>query len=305
MRISIVIPSFQQRAFLEETLRSVLDQNHGGLELIVVDGGSTDGTTELLKKYESELAWWVSEEDGGQADAINKGLRRVTGEVWSYLNSDDLLAPGCLARIAECFADEKVKWIGAVSTIFDGEGERGRIVPAKPARRKDCLTPWNRPMEHVFPCSNVCFMRREIIERCGLFDESYHYSMDMEYYVRATFAGFEMLRLPDVLGHWRWHESSKTLREGMAFRFLEEELRIAAKYAGKLSSGERSEVLGEMREMRKHLAVRRAVFSGAAGGPFARLRLLGGALLHTPSLAAFRPWLGAVRRAFSPSAGSP
>ena len=119
MKISVIIPSYQQRAYLEETLRSVLDQRYPDLELIVVDGGSQDGTVELLETFAPQLAWWVSEKDRGQTDAINKGLRRATGEVWSYLNSDDLLSAHSLTRIAETFADPSVQWVGAISTIFD------------------------------------------------------------------------------------------------------------------------------------------------------------------------------------------
>ena len=298
MKISIVIPTYNQAAYLEATLRSVLDQNYPELELIVCDGGSTDGTREILERYSAQLAWWVSEKDRGQTDAINKGLRRITGEVWSYLNSDDLLAPGCLKRIAECFSDPKVQWVGGVSTMFDENGERGRIASEPAQRKRDYLTPWNRPMKYIFPCSNVCFMQSEILGRCGTFDESYHYSMDMEFYTRVAFAGFEMLRLPEVLGHWRWHASSKTMRDGMAYRFLEEELRIAEHFLEKLDPPERSEVAREIAEMRKHLAVRRAIY--VAPAPWEQFRRLMADLPQTPSLLWFRPWLGAVRRALFP-----
>ncbi len=298
MKISIVIPTFNQAAFLEETLRSVLDQNYPDLELIVVDGGSTDGTVRVLETYAPRLAWWVSERDRGQTDAINKGLGRITGEVWSYLNSDDLLAPGALRRMRECFANPDVSWVGAVSTIFDKTGERGRIEPAPAQRPRDYLTPWSRPMQHIFPCSNVCFMRRAILDRCGLFDESYHYSMDMEYYTRVTFAGFSMLRIPDVLGHWRWHDSSKTMTDGIAWRFLEAELRIAEHFLPRLDPPERAEVAREITEMHRQLAVRRAQHTaGSRSDRLQRLLREGRAM---PSLLWFRPWLGAVRRVFFP-----
>lgn len=296
MRISIIIPSYQQRAYLEETLRSVLDQRYPDLELIVVDGGSQDGTVELLEAFASQLAWWISEKDGGQTDAINKGLRRATGEVWSYLNSDDLLGPNSLARIAESFADPKVQWVGAISTIFDDQGERGRIVPEPAIRQRDYLTPWNRPMQYLFPCSNVCFMRRGILERCGFFDETLHYSMDMEFYTRVVFAGHEMVRLPEVLGQWRWHGASKTMREGSAYGFLADEIAIALRYADRLEPAERVAVLEEVAEMRKHLAVRRALYPEASARRAAILSKLLAALPRQPELLWFRPWLGALKR---------
>lgn len=297
MKISVVIPTCNQAAYLEETLRSALDQGYPELELIVADGGSTDGTRELLERHSGQLAWWVSERDAGQTDAINKGLRHATGDVWSYLNSDDLLLPGSLARIAEAFADPAVMWAGAVSTIFDGSGEIGRIVPTAPTRMRDYLTPWSRPMQHVHPCSNVCFMRRAVLERIGFFDPTYHYGMDMEFYTRAVFAGFEMLRLPDVLGEWRWHGESKTAREGSAFAFLVDELRIAEKYVDRLPPAERERVHYEIAGMHQHLAVRRAQFEEPRGNRVRVASRLLAALARQPGLISFRPWLGALRRA--------
>ena len=296
MKISVIIPSYQQCAYLEETLRSVLDQRYPELELIVVDGGSQDGTVELLERFSPQLAWWVSEKDRGQTDAINKGLRRSTGEVWSYLNSDDLLAPHALARIADSFANPSVQWVGAISTIFDEHGERGQIVPEPPVRRRDYLTPWKRPMQYLFPCSNVCFMRRAILDRCGFFDETLHYSMDIEFYTRALFAGYEMVRLPEVLGQWRWHGASKTMREGSAFGFLADEITIALRYAPHLDPDERAAVLHEVAEMRKHLAVRRALYPDAAERRGEILSKLLAALPAQPGLLWFRPWLGALKR---------
>ena len=295
MRITVVTPSFNQGAYLEETICSVLDQGYPDLEFMVVDGGSTDNTREILERYSSQLAWWVSEKDRGQTHAINKGLARATGEVWSYLNSDDLLAPGALQRIAECFADPAVQWVGAVSTTFDANGERGRIVPEAPERLRDYLTPWSRKVGYIFPCSNVCFMRRALLDRFGTFDESYHYSMDMELYTRIALAGVPMLRIPDVLGRWRWHDTSKTVVDGCAYRFLEEEIRIAETFLHQLSPTEQAEVAAELVEMRKHLSVRRALGSPSPNRS-QRLALLFGDVPKLPSLFWFRPWLGAVRQ---------
>src|SRR5689334_12435479 len=102
-KISIVIPSYNQGNFIEETLCSVLDQNYPGLELIVIDGGSTDSTLEILDRYKERLAYISSEPDRGQTHAINKGLKKISGELWSYLNSDDLLLPGSLMAVAKAY----------------------------------------------------------------------------------------------------------------------------------------------------------------------------------------------------------
>ncbi len=295
-RISVIIPTLNQGEFIESTLRSVIDQNYPNLELIVMDGGSKDRTCEILGCLAPQIAFWESAPDRGQSHAINKGLKRATGEIWCYLNSDDLLAPGSLARIGELFRDPAVDWVGGISIIFDESSERGTVTPQEPKSQKEILTPWKRSVEHVFPCSNVCFMRRSIYEKLGGFDESYGYSMDMEFYTRAHFAGFKLHRIAEVLGRWRWHPASKTVRDGAAYRFLEEELRIAAAFADRLAPAEREELNQEITQHRKSFLVRRALHSLSEKSRVARLfRLVAEAIRH-PSLMWFRPWLGAVKK---------
>jgi len=104
-RISIVTPSFNQAAFLEDTIRSVLSQNYPNLEYIIMDGGSTDGSVDIIRRYERDLAYWGSEKDGGAADAIAKGFSKATGDIFAYLNSDDIYLPGSLEAIAQTMAD--------------------------------------------------------------------------------------------------------------------------------------------------------------------------------------------------------
>ena len=295
-RISVIIPSLNQGEFIESTLRSVIDQEYPNLELIVMDGGSHDGTAEILQRYTSRITFWESNADRGQSHAINKGLARATGDVWCYLNSDDLLAPGSLARVGALFRNPAVHWVGGISVIFDERADRGTVTPQEPKSQKEILTPWARSVEHVFPCSNVCFMRRAIYEKLGGFDETYGYSMDMEYYTRAHFAGFTLLRVAEVLGRWRWHPASKTVKDGTAYRFLEEELRIAAAYAGRLAPLERGELQREIVQHRKSFLVRRALHSPSEKSRVSRLlRLVFEAIRH-PSLMWFRPWLGAVKK---------
>jgi glycosyltransferase involved in cell wall biosynthesis len=300
-RISVIIPSLNQGEFIETTLRSVIDQEYSNLELIVMDGGSKDRTPEILSRYAPQITFLESTEDRGQSHAINKGLARATGDIWCYLNSDDLLAPGSLARIGALFRDPAVDWVGGISVIFDERGDCGTVTPQEPKSQKEILTPWKRSVEHVFPCSNVCFMRRSIYEKLGGFDESYGYSMDMEYYTRAHFAGFRLLRIPDVLGRWRWHPASKTVKDGSAYRFLEEELRIAVAYADRLASPDREELKREIVQHRKSFLVRRALHSPSEKSRSTRLcRLFFEAIRH-PSLIWFRPWLGAVKQQVVPS----
>ena len=295
-RISIIVPSFNQGAFIEQTLRSVLDQNYSNLELIVMDAGSTDETPAILARYRDRIAILEIAPDRGQSHAINKGLERMTGDVWSYLNSDDLLAPGSLARLAELFDDPAIDWVGAVSTIFDGTGDHDQVAPQEPLILREVLTPWHRSVQHVFPCSNVCFMRRTLYDRIGGFDESFHYSMDMEYYSRAMFSGFKLTRIPDVLGRWRWHPESKTVRDGQAYKFLQEELRIAAIYATRLPKPECVSLRREVAEQTKWFIVRRSLYLQANASRGSRIARLFRDAWSTPSLFFFRPWLGAVKR---------
>ena len=297
-RISVIVPTLNQGRFLEDALRSVLDQNYPNLELIVIDGASTDETAAILQRYAPQLAYCESTADRGQSHAINKGLARATGEVWCYLNSDDLLCPGSLARFGETFRDPGIEWAGGITVIFDEHSDRGTVTPQESCSMKEILTPWARSVEHVFPCSNVCFMRRSIYERLGGFDESYHYSMDMEIYTRAFFAGVKLHRIPEVLGRWRWHTGSKTVRDGTAYRFLEEELRIATTYADRLPPLDRYELSREIARHRKSFLVRRAVHSESKKPRSSRIaRLLLEAAQH-PTLLWFRPWLSAVKKQF-------
>src|SRR5690554_4018590 len=119
--ISIVTPSFNQGHYLEETIDSVLSQNYPNLEYVVIDGGSTDGSVDIIKKYEKHLKYWVSEGDRGQSHAINKGLARCTGEVFNWLNSDDYLEPGALQTIGEAFENPNTTaFIGRSNIVEQG-----------------------------------------------------------------------------------------------------------------------------------------------------------------------------------------
>lgn len=132
-KISIVTPSFNQSSFIEETILSILDQKYPNLEYVIVDGDSTDGTVDIIKKYESHLTWWISEKDKGMYDALQKGFAKTTGEIMMWLNSDDLLHKGALRNIAEIFNQfPDVSWVTGINTRFD---ERSRVIGANEAKR--------------------------------------------------------------------------------------------------------------------------------------------------------------------------
>lgn len=201
--ITVVTPSFQQAGFLRWTMRSVLGQGYGGLEYIVVDGGSTDGSEEIVKSHASRLAWWCSERDGGQTQAINKGLRRATGEIVGWVNSDDMLLPGCLHAVARKFADPSVDAVCGWGVMMSAEGRvRRRWVHAQPSaevlRRRSVLF------------QPAVFWRRRLHDTCGYLDESFRFTMDREWFARLAARGTVPTLLPRCLAAYRAHAATKT-----------------------------------------------------------------------------------------------
>ena len=209
-RISIVTPSLNQAAFLPRTLESVLSQQGDfELELLVQDGGSTDGTAEILRRYEGRVLARV-EKDTGQADAVNRGLRRATGDLVGWLNSDDLLLPGALARVAAAFASSPTAaWLHGSCEMVD---EHDRPIRKWIAAYKDwrCRHYSRRALlVENFVSQMTVFWRRSAMERVGLLDESLRYTMDYEYWLRLSALG-DPLFVPERIAAFRWYTSSKS-----------------------------------------------------------------------------------------------
>lgn len=222
--ITIVTPSFNQARFLEETLKSVHSQGYPALEHIVIDGGSTDGSVEIIKQYAARLAYWCSESDRGQCHAINKGLARATGEIVGWLNSDDTFEPGALETIARHFA-EHPEWgcitggafaIDAAGRYLDHNSHVPLDEPRSPRsirlcpkpRGSECFSFWTRDW---FP-QPATFWRRSVWEATGPLQEDLHYSMDYELWRRIARVT-EIHSVPDVLANCRYHSDCKTIRE--------------------------------------------------------------------------------------------
>jgi glycosyltransferase involved in cell wall biosynthesis len=208
--ISIITPSLNQGEFLEETLRSVLLQGYPKLQYIVIDGGSTDGSVEIIRRYAPWLFYWVSEPDRGQAHAINKGLELATGRVVAYLNSDDLYLPGALLHVGQTFAQ----------TNFDVfVGTRESPGPWPSSFRRSWIGHSLKP--YVFPYVVGVNTRYELPQECVLwngeryrnlrFDERYHFCLDVEWFARI-YSGARVVESSRRIGFYRHHVNSKSSR---------------------------------------------------------------------------------------------
>lgn len=207
--ITIVTPSYNQSGFLEQTIRSVLEQDYLNIEYIVMDGGSTDNSLEILRRYADRLEYWESIADRGQAHAINKGLRRAKGEILGWLNSDDVLLPGTINRIAAAFGEHPE--VDVIYGRIERINERGEFIPT-PLLPKDKVV-FNKQLI-VGECvvnQPGSFWRRRIMGKVGLLDESLVYALDYEYWIRLALSGAVFLRLPDVVAQFRLSSSSKTV----------------------------------------------------------------------------------------------
>jgi glycosyltransferase involved in cell wall biosynthesis len=213
-RISIITPSFNQAAFLEQTILSVLDQDYPNLEYIVIDGGSTDGSVDIIKKYSRRLSYWISERDNGQSDAINKGLKRVTGEIVNWLNSDDYYEKGALMKVADAFANPETNIVSGRGRLFHDSETVGYTKGVDVYDNNLAKTiGWVRMDQPE------TFFRKSVVDRVGPLDERLRYLMDRDWWLKylLIFKMENIKKIDDVLVNFRLHERSKTGSERQAF----------------------------------------------------------------------------------------
>ena len=217
--VSVITPSYNQAAFLEEALRSVLEQEYPHIEYFVIDGGSTDGSVEIIRKYADKLTWWVSEPDSGQAEAINKGFARANGEIIAWLNSDDYYLPATIAEVVRQFEThpEIGMLYGDVLSI-DGEGNPIYVQRFRPYTLEDL-------MAFNIISQPAVFLRRDALRKAGGLDLSYRYLLDHHLWIRVALHA-PLYYFPKILAAARYHEDAKNIAR--AAEFGKEAFRILA-----------------------------------------------------------------------------
>jgi glycosyltransferase involved in cell wall biosynthesis len=205
MLVSVVTPSYNQARFLEETIRSVLVQDYPDIEYIIIDGGSTDGSVEIIRRYQDRLAAWVSEPDRGQTDAINKGFALAHGEILAWLNSDDTYEPGAVAE-AVAFLKSHPE-VGLVYGDANFINENGQVIGRFPAAQTS-YTKLRRGYVHIPQQS--AFFRAALWREVGPLDVSFYFAMDYDLWVRLA-AKAPLVYVPRLWANFRLHGNAKTI----------------------------------------------------------------------------------------------
>lgn len=210
-KISIITPSLNQAAYIEKTISSVLGQRYPNLEYIIIDGGSSDGTVDIIRKFEAQLAYWISESDRGQSDAINKGLKLATGDIVGYLNSDDYYLEGAFKRVADAYRNDQTVdlWHGRCQ-IVDQHGAKIDQRVGSIKRYEEILDLWDVWWNGRNFVQPEVFWTRRIGQQVGSFREDLHWVMDYEYWLRILFTGAKVGFVDAELAAFRLHPNQKS-----------------------------------------------------------------------------------------------
>jgi len=256
-RITVITPSYNQARFIERTICSVLDQAYDNLEFIVIDGGSTDGSDEIIRMYEQDLACWSSTPDGGRCDAINEGLARATGDIVTVLSGDAIYPPGVLDHVAQFSKqrDAPMWLVGRCLQIDEFDDSIGAIEPSPP----NSLASYLMHDSGVLPASSTFFSRRCVAAN-GAFDPKLEYAFHYEYCCRLLSRGVSPTLVPIPLAAQREHSESRsarcTLQEGL------ETLDAALRYVESLPLRQRYELRANCDRRRRIYALAEAEVAG-------------------------------------------
>ena len=215
-KISIVTPSFNQGKYIEETIRSVLLQNYPNLEYIIIDGGSTDNTVEIIKKYQKHLKYWISEPDEGQSDALNKGLKKCTGDIFNWINSDDYLEPGALHAVSQAFVrNPHALQVCGYTRLFEDGSDTPVLM-----HRCELFQSTEKTIVNQRINQQGAFYNLRAICELGNINTSLHYVMDLELWLKflSCYGQDRIILIDDLLAHFRLHPNSKTVEFEERFR---------------------------------------------------------------------------------------
>ena len=224
MKFSIVTPCYNSGAYIEQTIRSIMDQSHSDVEHIVMDGGSKDATVDILKKYPH--IQWRSEKDKGQSDALNKGFRLVTGDILAWQNADDTYLPGAFETVAKAFRENPdVDLVYGDYQLIRADGSW--ICDVHPIDWDS----WKFAHGRFVPLQPTAFWRRRVYEELGDLNADLHYCMDVDFFARAALR-FKYKRIPSLLGQFRVHDESKTMNKANKRKVSDEYRSVLAGHYG-------------------------------------------------------------------------
>lgn len=243
LKISIITPSFNQGQFLEETIKSVINQNYPNLEYIIIDGGSTDNSIDIIKKYEKYISYWVSEKDSGQSEAINKGFQKATGDIITWLNSDDRYREGTLTKVSDYF--EQFPDIGLIHGGVIVEGQKNQVVDFG---YDDCSI--ERYLAGMAFPQPATFFKTNLLHQVGYLNENYHYGMDYDLFAQMALVS-SFRKVPDIFTHYKLHPQSKSIKNYNLF--TEEWIEIFIKMMYSLELYKIIEILKDMKVFEYYL----------------------------------------------------
>lgn len=232
-KISIVTPSFNQGEYLEQTILSVLNQNYPNLEYIIIDGGSTDNSVDIIKKYEDRITYWVSEKDKGQSHAINKGIKKCTGDLFAWINSDDYYEANAFRNVIDAYNENPdTDFICAYINLFEDKTNEVFL--------KHRMRVFNSPEKTIFKHSynqQGSFWKTAIFNKIGTLNEHLDYVFDMEFWFRyiAEFGTKNVIKIDNTIANFRHHSTSKTVSDmpkfwnetDLLFQYISREFNIS------------------------------------------------------------------------------